>query len=243
MYLRRERSSRTRHRAAVGAKQEGLALPLLPVVLLAAATLACSLGDLTGNRGGATATPETVGLLQTQLALDQAVTSLAQTQEVLANPPTTVPATLAPPPTAITLPTAAPLSATATRPPVAAGSDDYEPDDTPEQASVIAPNGDPQAHNFGKANDEDWIVFDGVKGTRYSIKTLDLGAESDTFIELFDSGGTSLGYDDDGAGVVFGPSLLIFNCGSDGRYFIKVRNYFRSGVGRQATYSLQITER
>lgn len=219
-----------------------------PVSIAAAVLLialyACDLPA--GAAPAAVATPTAESGFLTAQALDALATQLSQTEQALATqaaqPTAPPPPTEAPPPTAPPAPTASPVPIP-TSPPVEPGADAYEPDDTPEQASLIVPGDDPQLHNFGQASDEDWIAFDGEAGARYLIRTLDLGAESDTFIELFDAGGNSLGYDDDGAGTIFGPSVLIFSCGQDGRYFVKVRNWFHGNIGAGATYSIQVTLR
>jgi uncharacterized repeat protein (TIGR01451 family) len=56
--------------------------------------------------------------------------------------------------------------------------DAYEPDSTPEQATIIEVDGEPTAHNFHRPGDEDWMRFYALPYEMYLVETYDLlGAE------------------------------------------------------------------
>ena len=106
--------------------------------------------------------------------------------------------------------------------------DAYEEDDTYGQASIIVLN-DPtaQTHNFHDVGDQDWVMFYGLHGDptiTYQVETVNLGADCDTRIEVYDTDGvTMLTYvDDKGAGR---DEFLEWDCPAEGVYYIKVRHY------------------
>lgn len=62
------------------------------------------------------------------------------------------------------------------------GRDAYEPDDTPESATAIQPNGVEQTHTFDKPGDRDWVAFDAAARSSYRIETYDLAPSVDTVL-------------------------------------------------------------
>ncbi|MCS6889911.1 MAG: bacillolysin, partial [Chloroflexus sp.] len=81
-----------------------------------------------------------------------------------------------------------------------AAPDAYEPDNTLSTARPIVVNGAAQTHTFHTAGDQDWVFFAATSGYSYRIETLNLASCSDTVLELYNSSGTLLAYNDDGGG-------------------------------------------
>jgi uncharacterized repeat protein (TIGR01451 family) len=52
--------------------------------------------------------------------------------------------------------------------------DAYEPDGTPEQATIMEVDGPPTAHTFHKPEDEDWMRFYALPYVTYRVETYDL---------------------------------------------------------------------
>ena len=66
--------------------------------------------------------------------------------------------------------------------------DEYEEDDTRDQAGVIIINNtDPQHHHFHDAGDADWVRFYGIDGQNYVIRAGNLGETSDITAEIHDA--------------------------------------------------------
>ena len=66
----------------------------------------------------------------------------------------------------------------------ALAEDDYEPDNTREQARSISVGAFPRQHNFHAPDDEDWIRFWAISGKNYTIHAENRG-DSDIVIELY----------------------------------------------------------
>ncbi|WP_322495786.1 M4 family metallopeptidase [Chloroflexus sp.] len=116
--------------------------------------------------------------------------------------------------------------------------DAYEPDDTMAQARSFTVNDAGQDHNFHSATDVDWKVFTAAGGLTYTIYTYNLGAEADTVLELYNSNGTMLAYNDDGGGGW--ASRIVWTAPSSGTFFVKSRPYGSTGGRPTATYSFRI---
>lgn len=98
-------------------------------------------------------------------------------------------------------------------------ADQYEPDDTMDNARPIRP-GSPQRRNFNHPGDTDWAMLEVTRAGTYGISARpprDNGP--DTYIELYDAAGQLLDEDDDG-----GQNLDAYLEAelATGRYFIKV---------------------
>ena len=52
--------------------------------------------------------------------------------------------------------------------------DAYEPDSTPQQATIMEANGEPTAHTFHRPGDEDWMRFYALPYETYLLETYDL---------------------------------------------------------------------
>jgi len=116
--------------------------------------------------------------------------------------------------------------------------DAYEPDDTMAQARSFTVNGAGQDHNFHSATDVDWMVFTAVSGSTYTIYTYNLGYEADTVLELYDSSGTLLAYNDDGGSGW--ASRIVWTAPSNGSFFVKSRPFGSTGGRSTSTYSFRI---
>ncbi|MBI4318450.1 MAG: pre-peptidase C-terminal domain-containing protein [Chloroflexi bacterium] len=120
------------------------------------------------------------------------------------------------------------------------GGDSFEPDNIPAQASIITTDGVTQTHDFHVAGDVDWAKFNATAGNSYTIQTTDLGPESDTYLYLYDTNGTTiLRRDDDSGGG--SASRIAWTAPSSGYYYAKVRHHDRSAYGTNTSYNLRVT--
>jgi Zn-dependent metalloprotease len=120
------------------------------------------------------------------------------------------------------------------------GGDTFEPDNVPAQASTITVDGSAQPHNFHVAGDDDWASFSATAGSSYAIETSNLGSGSDTFIELYDTNGTTLITSDDDGGTGL-ASRIEWIATAGGTYYVRVRHYSGSAFGPETNYDLQVT--
>jgi len=103
----------------------------------------------------------------------------------------------------------------------APGLDEYEPDDTWQQARLIEVNQVIQSHNFHTTDDRDYVRFVARTDHVYTIRTLNLSAGNDTTLTLYDTDGTTqLEYNDDDP---YNPpaSKIVWLCPTTGTYFVK----------------------
>jgi hypothetical protein len=99
------------------------------------------------------------------------------------------------------------------------GLDEFEPDNTRQQAKEIAP-GSPQRRSFSDEDDADWASFRVTEAGYYVIQARGEDTNGlDTYIELFDQDGELIDEDDDG-GEEYSARLRIRL--DSGTYFIKV---------------------
>jgi len=136
---------------------------------------------------------------------------------------------------------------------VTTGEDSYEVDDTSGQAKLITVNAAAQnRNNYSVAHKLDYAYFSATAGSQYTIQTLNLGANADTTLTLYNSSLTQLAFDDDsGPGLA---SLIIWTCPTTGTYYVmeapvsdsrsgdKPKRASRPGIrtGATATYDLQV---
>jgi hypothetical protein len=119
--------------------------------------------------------------------------------------------------------------------------DEYEPDDTWQQARLIEVNQVIQSHNFHTIHDRDYVRFVARSDLVYTIRTLNLSAGNDTTLTLYDTDGTTqLEYNDDDP---YNPpaSKIVWLCSTTGVYFVKVAPYGTQIGGCDKTYDLKIT--
>ena len=119
--------------------------------------------------------------------------------------------------------------------------DRYEPDNSPAQAKAISTDGSAQTHDFHVAGDFDWLKFNATQGHRYTIETLNLGPNSDTYLYLYDTNGSSLLVEDDDGGSGY-ASRIVWTAPRNGAYFVKVRHYNRSASGSDTRYDIRIQD-
>ncbi|MCS6889657.1 MAG: M4 family metallopeptidase, partial [Chloroflexus sp.] len=116
--------------------------------------------------------------------------------------------------------------------------DNYEPDNSLSAARPITVNGAAQTHTFHIAGDQDWVYFDAAINTAYVIETFNLAAGNDTVLELYNSGGTLLAYNDDYSGLA---SRIGYTASSAQRLFVKVRHYSSTAGHSTLRYELRVT--
>lgn len=106
--------------------------------------------------------------------------------------------------------------------------DAFEPDDSPETATLITTDSISQTHNFHSSEDRDWLQFEAEAGVLYHIETLALSTRSDTILWIYGSDGvTALSYNDDHTS--FGrSSRLQWKAPRTGTYYIQVDNHWQS---------------
>ncbi len=118
-------------------------------------------------------------------------------------------------------------------------TDAFEPDNTAATARPITIDGAAQAHNFHAATDVDWVSFDAVADTTYTLWTFNLGAGADTVLDLYtDDGITRIAYDDDsGTGLA---SRIVWTPDATASYRLRVRPFGSSGGRENASYELRV---
>ena len=99
--------------------------------------------------------------------------------------------------------------------------DAYEPDSSYLLAKPIVRNDLPQSRTLSDDYDEDWIKFDAVSGTTYTIETQ---GSTDTYIDLFGTNGTSLLLSDDDSGDGFNAKI-VWTCPASGTYYFVVAGW------------------
>jgi ribosomal protein S11 len=120
-------------------------------------------------------------------------------------------------------------------------TDEYEPDDSRAQASLITV-GETQTHNRHVAGDEDWISFEVQQGITYVVQTLNLGVEADTVIYLYDAQGNELAFDDDGGEEAWASRLEWMPLESGIRY-VKIEDWIQGSSGPETRYEVTLSLR
>lgn len=119
--------------------------------------------------------------------------------------------------------------------------DSYEPDDTYASAKFARIDGTALAnHNFHVAGDYDWFKFHVCAGVQYVIETFNLGYSGDTYLQLYDTNGTTVLREDDDSGDGL-ASRIEWRAPAGGLYYVKVRHYSPSRVGCDTNYDFKIT--
>jgi len=121
-----------------------------------------------------------------------------------------------------------------------ADEDDYEPNDTFDEAMAEDPTLPIQVPillelTFHTADDIDYFRFYTKEGRWYQVTTSDLNLV-DTLVEIYDEDRTRVARDDDGAGGL--ASRASWNADYDGYYYMVVQN----NVDSQGSYNLTVDE-
>jgi len=102
------------------------------------------------------------------------------------------------------------------------GADAYEVDDTHPAATWIGLNAvEDQWHNIHDLGDEDWVIFYAQLGDVVTVETLNLDVNSDTYVELYRSDGTTFIASNDDYFLEL-RSYLTWPVDADGFYLVKV---------------------
>lgn len=121
------------------------------------------------------------------------------------------------------------------------GRDEFEFDDTYEQATDVILNGsNSQCHNFFDPGDEDWVRFLGVSGQWYVIEASDLDPNNDVVIEVYDTDGTTKIDEENDSDNPRANEDLFWHCTADGFYYAKIRPANTGISGEQTDYRLEI---
>jgi len=118
--------------------------------------------------------------------------------------------------------------------------DNFEADDSRDEARVVVPGNTISSHNFCPGGDYDWVAFYATRGTSYIIDTRNPGPEADTVIELYNASGALLAQNDDHTPGT--SSQVSFTSANTGNYFVNVRQYNPSYQGAGTEYGLRIRE-
>jgi hypothetical protein len=116
--------------------------------------------------------------------------------------------------------------------------DNFEMDDSRDEAKVVDPGLTITSHNFCPAGDQDWAGFYATSGTSYVIETTKLGPEADTVIELYTATGSLLAQNDDNSPGT--SSQVAFTANTSGTYFVRVHQYNPSYQGAGTEYGVRI---
>ncbi len=118
------------------------------------------------------------------------------------------------------------------------GSDDYEPDNQPAQATLLSSGSFSQTHNLHFRGDQDWLKFEAQAGTLYNIEARPVGSLSDPLLWLYDSDGlTPITFDDDGGG--FRAARLEWRAPINGTFYIEVQD-LTNATGQRSAYNVEI---
>lgn len=128
---------------------------------------------------------------------------------------------------------------TPTDTPVPSIGDDYESDDTCDEASTIPTNGTVQAHTFHTPGDYDWVAFEVTAGTEYIIEALTpADSLADVVMELYDGCNT---LPTDGQDYAFSPDIrLQFKALTSGTYYLQLTNSAPEVAGQDVAYDLSV---
>lgn len=119
--------------------------------------------------------------------------------------------------------------------------DSYEENDSSVTAAPFTV-GTVQSH-IHCMDDNDWVSFDTLAGTAYGIMTSELGAQSDTKLELYDTDKNTLLETDYDGGVIGQASSLSWTAPASGTYYLRVQaQQGLKDIGPNTDYNLVIAD-
>jgi len=118
------------------------------------------------------------------------------------------------------------------------GADAYEPDDTCVQAHPILTDGTAQQRTFHQYADEDWVWFDVISNTTYTVFASQTGPQADVELQLYDVCEATPVYT--ATNPLGSDARLVFTAPVSGRYYIRVYNYDPNAYGEGAYYQLAV---
>jgi hypothetical protein len=110
--------------------------------------------------------------------------------------------------------------------------DQYEPDDTCDQATLIQTDGQAQEHTFAPAGDTDWVKFTGIGGVEYTITALNVGANADAALSLFARCNLPASFG--------GSTVIRVTLPTSGTYYIKAVNH-NTGAVNDTAYRISVS--
>ncbi len=114
--------------------------------------------------------------------------------------------------------------------------DQYEPDDTIENAAAIAVDEEEQRHTFVPGEDVDWVRFSISSGRTVTVET---GGDTDTVMILFDRDENMIAEDDDSGD---GGNARIERFLQPGTYFVRITQFDDNPMSG-AEYSIAVSSR
>jgi YVTN family beta-propeller protein len=125
--------------------------------------------------------------------------------------------------------------------------DNYEPDDSRAEATIVTPPGTTH-HNFHDDGDVDWVGFWGTAGITYTIETLNLTTNPttkvDTELDLYSWDGSTLTWlatHDDRDWPSDLSSIITWVVTTDGWYYVAAGRFTGSDYGCDTYYDLRIS--
>ena len=118
--------------------------------------------------------------------------------------------------------------------------DQYEIDDTYDQANVIVLNNPaPQIHTFHQTGDADWVKFYGINGFTYRIKAANPTIITDPEIAIYSSSNLVTPLVSSNTAGLGTTEFLNWNCPSSGMYYVRLANRTTSS-GANVRYQLSV---
>jgi hypothetical protein len=111
--------------------------------------------------------------------------------------------------------------------------DEYEPDGTAENASLLEWNDSPQRRTFSSESDVDWVRLEVPPGDRRQVVVETFG-DVDTYMTLYDENRGEIAYSDDDG---YGMNARIDQQLAGGTYFVEIRPLYLSEPGGE--YALE----
>ncbi len=129
-------------------------------------------------------------------------------------------------------------------------ADDYEEDDTKDQANPISLNYTPQERNFHDKRydtelgeyvpDEDWVKFYGTYNINYTIKVVNKSDRCDAVIELYRKDGVTLIKSSTNENTAGKQNSISWVCDETDIYFVRLFNKDPDKFGSDVAYTLEV---